>query len=1161
MTLARLLPTPGFGALLMKEKRNARDKGSNRKFQLRSFPMQSEINESAPLAARARLTHFALFAVLIALFPSLAHGGTWVPFGPLTYVRGTGDAVIVTNAFSLLNPSTQYTLHVVNGGLGDSTTELASASIITINGVQVVGANNFNRSIAVLDVPVALQYSNTIAVQVRGKPGGVISVQIIGVDNDPPVISATVSPAPNAAGWNNSDVTVSFACSDKTSGVAFCPPPVSVTTEGANQVISGTATDLAGNTATTSVTVNLDKTPPVISGSINPPPDAAGWNYTNVTVSFTCADALSGLASCTSPVAVTTEGANQVVMGTATDVAGNTATANVTVNISRSFFYVRNYGGKCLDFGPPPQVAGSPVFIYGCNGTEAQRIRVQEINDRHDVVLHAGTAVIGIHNPPVNTQGAPPPPLQTEYALELQSYHPMLATTANQIFALDGDSIILASSRPCPSTDTALCSPPPPPLVVQIQNARGANRSPLVASLRNLADSEFWDFFAVDGSDKDPTTGFVRVALLCDLLKYIPLYDASTNPCPTGGTPSPATPGTVIKIDQGATIGFSGVSPLQIPGGVTIRGSRRGTLLGPCLHKEVACDDYSSTPNAPGESMLEIKGDDVRITGLRLQGTSRTTDEHQVDSIGVLAHDGTGVLAHDGTTLVHEQYLHSIIDHNDISAFTKNGVGVQVDDAANIALTSVYDSNDNPFTRPLNVMVARNFIHHNRMQNFGYGVESNWGGFPLVEGNTFVSNRHAIAAGFGSAHSGYRAWLNLVLSDAPLQIAFINFYTHDFDMHGDVFDTNNGFGGQGGDYVDIFGNTFLGTNRVNYELRAQPCHYTDVHFNVSLHSKEDTLRFKDSNNQIGNRIEYMNIADVPNQFGLANPTDHLGVGDFDGDGIPDLFLATGAAWYYSPGGNAEWRFLNGGKTDRIDSLLLGDFDGDGRTDVVGINGSNLMVSWGGVSDWEVLNSLPAGASITDLAVGDFDGDGRADIFYADGTNWYVSSGGSGPFNNVITSSFRVKDLRFGDFNGDGKTDVFGVGNGGWQVSYSATSGWTPLPVSLTNAVNGLVVADFNGDGFADVATSTPIFGSINGIPALIGWNWMIWYNGTGTWTSQSCSTFLSTNPLCVSLSSVVGIGNFDGNPGADILLWNGSNVWIASGGFGVPQRLSRQDMR
>jgi hypothetical protein len=50
-------------------------------------------------------------------------------------------------------------------------------------------------------------------------------------------------------------------------------------------------------------------------------------------VTFTCADALSGVESCPQPVTLTEDGPNQVVTGTAVDLAGNSATATVTVSI------------------------------------------------------------------------------------------------------------------------------------------------------------------------------------------------------------------------------------------------------------------------------------------------------------------------------------------------------------------------------------------------------------------------------------------------------------------------------------------------------------------------------------------------------------------------------------------------------------------------------------------------------------------------------------------------------------------------------------------------------------------------------------------------------------------------------------------------------------
>ena len=159
---------------------------------------------------------------------------------------------------------------------------------------------------------------------------------VVDYDIIPPTITYTLTPAPNASGWNNSNVTVSFTCSDTNSGVASCPNPVTVSSEGKNIQVSGTAADEAGNTATATASVNLDKTPPTISYSLSPTPNSAGWNNSNVTVTFTCSDALSGIATCPSPVTVSTEAANQKITGTATDKAGNTASTTATINLDKT---------------------------------------------------------------------------------------------------------------------------------------------------------------------------------------------------------------------------------------------------------------------------------------------------------------------------------------------------------------------------------------------------------------------------------------------------------------------------------------------------------------------------------------------------------------------------------------------------------------------------------------------------------------------------------------------------------------------------------------------------------------------------------------------------------------------------------------------------------
>jgi hypothetical protein len=156
-------------------------------------------------------------------------------------------------------------------------------------------------------------------------------------DNVAPTVTHTVTPAANAADWNNSDVTVHFDAKDTDPGSGLnatsVTPDVTVSSETSTsgRVINGSAADVAGNVGTDSVTVRLDKTAPTVTGAIVPGTTIVnGWYTGPVTVHFTCSDALSGIGVCPDDVTVTTNGANQSVTRTATDIAGNTANATVS---------------------------------------------------------------------------------------------------------------------------------------------------------------------------------------------------------------------------------------------------------------------------------------------------------------------------------------------------------------------------------------------------------------------------------------------------------------------------------------------------------------------------------------------------------------------------------------------------------------------------------------------------------------------------------------------------------------------------------------------------------------------------------------------------------------------------------------------------------------
>lgn len=140
---------------------------------------------------------------------------------------------------------------------------------------------------------------------------------------------AEATTLPNEEGWYRDPVTVHFTCADAVSGVKTCPADRTLSSDGANQSVSGTAEDRAGNMGTGSLTgINIDRTAPTLSGTPDRAANAAGWYKDPVIVSWNCADALSGLASCSTATTVAeAQGAN--VDGKATDKAGNEKQATV----------------------------------------------------------------------------------------------------------------------------------------------------------------------------------------------------------------------------------------------------------------------------------------------------------------------------------------------------------------------------------------------------------------------------------------------------------------------------------------------------------------------------------------------------------------------------------------------------------------------------------------------------------------------------------------------------------------------------------------------------------------------------------------------------------------------------------------------------------------
>ncbi len=163
------------------------------------------------------------------------------------------------------------------------------------------------------------------------------SVESINIDSTPPNLAAVSDVAPNSNGWHNTDVVVRFEASDVLSGIAVSSPDAIVATEGTAQSVSGTATDNAGNTASASVLLNIDKTAPAIALSNRTPANDAGWNNTDVTLTWNCTDSLSGPVVNQVGHSLNAEGAAQTAVGTCADRAGHTSSQTQSgINIDKT---------------------------------------------------------------------------------------------------------------------------------------------------------------------------------------------------------------------------------------------------------------------------------------------------------------------------------------------------------------------------------------------------------------------------------------------------------------------------------------------------------------------------------------------------------------------------------------------------------------------------------------------------------------------------------------------------------------------------------------------------------------------------------------------------------------------------------------------------------
>lgn len=232
----------------------------------------------------------------------------------------------------------------------------------------------------------------------------------------------------------------------------------------------------------------------------------------------------------------------------------------------------------------------------------------------------------------------------------------------------------------------------------------------------------------------------------------------------------------------------------------------------------------------------------------------------------------------------------------------------------------------------------------------------------------------------------------------------------------------------------------------------------------------------------------------------------IGTGDLNGDSQPDLIGRNRDSTYLlyagSLAGNDGYRpakkIGNSGWEQFKQVVSVGDFNGDGNPDLLGVRSDGQLYFYGGdgAGGYRAAKVIGRGWNIYSgvYGVGDYNNDGTGDLLAVrpDGTLWfYAGTGRIGGTDQGYARAFKVgrsgwnsfaQVIGPGDISGDKFVDLVGMkpdgsvwlyaGNG--KVS-STSEGYSPAvranPVILKGAKTVTSVFDFNADGNNDLVAT------------------------------------------------------------------------------------------
>jgi hypothetical protein len=286
----------------------------------------------------------------------------------------------------------------------------------------------------------------------------------------------------------------------------------------------------------------------------------------------------------------------------------------------------------------------------------------------------------------------------------------------------------------------------------------------------------------------------------------------------------------------------------------------------------------------------------------------------------------------------------------------------------------------------------------------------------------------------------------------------------------------------------------------------------------------------------------------------GTPAYGIAVGDLNSDSNPDLAITVtdGISVLLNTGigtfGTATYYPSGIGYSNIQTGIAIGDLDGDKYADIVATQSSGVVVVYlnQGNGTFAVGKTVSGGFYTgTNVLLADLNDDKHLDIIVPDsfGNVFTFYGKGNGTFTTGPAYSLEAANdsspylVAVGDFNGDGTLDllnttgvVFASGGDANTVSLGRGDGTfqTAQMYAYTqnNALN-IVTADFNNDGFPDIAQS--VDGVINGksLNGLIGINLGSSHGAPGATTYATASKCTGNQVYWIATGEVYGDGNAD----------------------------------